>query len=122
MLKFHKLKCENNGTTTIRTQMNHISIRKIIFHKNPLFFRIYAGFEADNEKDTSTIGNKTTKRYKQNPIFNGYHKESQLEGILKSGYHKSPLEYNIVDCFANEVKKLENKMVFYFLNTKTISL
>ena len=40
--------------------MNHIFIGKKHFHKNPLYFRIYADFEADNEKDNSIIGNKTT--------------------------------------------------------------
>ena len=88
------------------------------FHLYPLCFRIYADFEADNEKDSSIIGNKTTKIYQQNPVLNGYHIESELENILKSGYHKSPLEYNNVDWFVDEVIKLENKMVFYFENTK----
>ena len=49
-----------------------IFIGKIIFKKNPLSFRIYADFEADNEIDTSVIGNKTTNIYKQNPACNGY--------------------------------------------------
>ena len=41
--------------------MNHIFIgKKKHFHKNPLYFRIYADFEADNEKDNSSIGNKTS--------------------------------------------------------------
>ena len=71
------------------------------------FFRIYAGFEADNEKDNSSIGNKTTKIFKRNPVLNGHHIESELEDVLKSGYHKSPLGYNNVDWFVNEVIKLE---------------
>ena len=33
-----------------------------------------------------------------------------MEGILKSGYHKSPLGYKNIDWFVNEVTKLENKM------------
>ena len=41
-----------------------------------------------------------------------------MESILKNGYHKSPLGYNNVDWFVNEVIKLENKMAFYFENTK----
>ena len=43
--------------------------------------------------------------------------ESELEDVLKSGYHKSPLGYNNVDWFVNEVIKLENKMAFYFKST-----
>ena len=86
------------------------------FHKNPLYFRIYADFEADNEKYSSNIGNKTTNIYKQNPRLNGYHIESELEGTLKSSYHKSPLGYN-VDWFVTEVIKIENKLALYFKNT-----
>ena len=40
-----------------------------------------------------------------------------MEDVLTSGYHKSPLVYNNVDWFVNEVIKLENKMAFYFKNT-----
>ena len=40
--------------------MNHIFTGKKHFHKNPFYFRIYADFEADNEKDNSSAGNKTT--------------------------------------------------------------
>ena len=50
MLKLHKPKCENNDITTIRTlNESHLHWKKH-FHKNPLHFRIYADFEADNEK------------------------------------------------------------------------
>ena len=112
-----KPKCESNDITTIRTSNeSHLNWKKH-FHKNPLFFRIYADFEADNEKDNSIIGSKTTNLYKQNPVLNGYHIESEFEDVLKSGYHKSPLGYKNVDWFVNAVIKLENKMVFYFKNT-----
>ena len=40
-----------------------------------------------------------------------------MEDVLKSGYYKSPLGYNNVDWFVDEVIKLENKMAFYFKNT-----
>ena len=94
--------------------MNHIFIGKNRFHKNPLYFSIYGDFEADNEKDISSVGNKTTNIYKQNLVLNGYHKKSGLEAVLKSEYYKSPLRYDIVDWFVNEVMKLENKMAVYF--------
>ena len=42
------------------------------FHKNPLFCRIYADFDADNEIDISNIGNKTTNFHKQSPVCNGF--------------------------------------------------
>ena len=98
--------------------MNHIFIGKKHFYKISLYVRIYADFEADNEKDNSNVGNKTTNISKQNPVLTGYHLESDLEGILKSRYHKSPLAYNNVDCFVNEVIKLENERAFYFQSTK----
>ena len=87
------------------------------FHKDPVYFRIYADFEADNEIDISSIGNKTTNIYKQNPVLNGYHIVSELEDVLKSGFYKSPLGYDIVGWFVEEVIKLESKMASYFKNT-----
>ena len=50
--------------------------------------------------------------------MNGYHIISELEDVLKSGYYTSPLGYNNVDWFVDEVLKLENKMALYFKNTK----
>ena len=72
MLKLHKLKCGEDKIITIRTSGDSHLHWKIHFHKNPLDFRIFADFEADNEKDNSSIGNKTTNIYKQNQILNGY--------------------------------------------------
>ena len=99
MLMVHKPKCENRDTTTIRTSMELHLHWKDHFLKNPLFFRIYEDFEADNEKDNSSIGNKTTNIYKQNPALNGYQLESEFEDVLENGYHKSLLGYNNVDWF-----------------------
>ena len=65
----------------------------------------------------SSIGNKTTNIYEQNPVLNGYRIISDMEDVLPGGYHKSPLGYNNVDWFDNEVLKNENKMAFYFENT-----
>ena len=98
--------------------MNLIFIGKQFSHKNPFYFRIIADFEADNEKDNSKIGNKTTNIYKQNPVLNGYYIISELEDVLESGYYESPLGYNNVGWFVKEVIKLENKMTFYFKETK----
>ena len=118
MLMLHKPKCENNDITTIRTSNeSHLNWKKH-FHKNSFYFKFYADFEADNEKDNSIIGNKTTNICKRDPVLNGYHIESKLEDILKNEYYKSPLGYNNVDWFVDEVLKLENKMAFYFKNTE----
>ena len=97
--------------------MNLIFIGKnisIIIH----FFRIYADFEADNENDNSSVGDKTTNIFEQILVCNGYRIVSELDDVLKSNYYKSPLGYNNVDWFVDEVIKLENKMAFYFKNTK----
>ena len=42
---------------------------------------------------------------------------SELEDVLRRGYYKSHLGYNIVDWFVDEVKKLKTKIAFYFKNT-----
>ena len=81
MLKIHKSK--NNEITTIGTSLDSHLLWKNHFHKNPFYFRIYADFVADNEKDSCSIGNKTTNIYKQNPVLNGYHVESDSEDVLK---------------------------------------
>ena len=58
MLKLHQPKCENNDITTIRTSKESHLHWKNHFHKNPLYIRIYADFEADNEKDNFSISKK----------------------------------------------------------------
>ena len=117
-LKNHKAKCGDDNICTIRTSNESHLYWKKHFHKNPIYFRIIADFEADNEKDNTKIGNKTTNIYKQNPVLNGYYIISELEDVLESGYYESPLGYDNVDWFVKEVIKLENKMAFYFQNTK----
>ena len=116
MLILHKAECGNNDITTIRTSIESHLYWKKHFHKNPLYFRIYVVFEADNEKDNSIVDNKTTNFYKQNPVRNGYHIVSELEDVFKSEYYNSPSGNNNVDWFVNEVKKLKNKTAFYFKN------
>ena len=71
MLILQKTQCENYDITTIRTSgESHIHWEEH-FHKNPKCFRIYAVFEAANKYDNYSVGNKTTKIFKQNPILNG---------------------------------------------------
>ena len=41
-----------------------------------------------------------------------------MNDVLKSGYYESPLGYDNIDWFVKEVIKLENKMIFYFKNTR----
>ena len=117
MLIKHTQKCGDDNITTIKTSNESHLYWKKYFHKNPIYFRIYADFEADNQKDDSVVGNKTTNIYKQNPVLNGYYILSELEDILKSKYYQSPFGYNNVDWLVDEIIKLENKMTFYFKNT-----
>ena len=69
----------------LELQVNHISIKKNHFHKNPLYFWMNADFEADNEFDKSGIVKKTTNTFNQNPVLYGYEKVSELDDILKNG-------------------------------------
>ena len=114
----HKEKCGDDNICTIRTSNESHLYWKKHFQKNPLYFRIFADFEADNEKNDSKIGNKTTNMYKQKPVFNGYCIISELNDVLESGHYESPLSYDNVDWFVKEVINLENKMAFYFKETK----
>ena len=113
----HKQKCGEGKIATIKTSSeSHLHWIKHV-HGNPLFFRIYADFEADNEIGNSSIGDKTTNIYKENPVLNGYYLESELEDVSKSGYYKSPLGYTNGDWFVNELIKLQKKMIFFFVKT-----
>ena len=114
----HKPKCENNDITTIRASLETHNSWKKLFHKNPLYFRVNADFEADKEIDNNENRNKTANIYKQNPVLKCYQMESELEDVLKSGNYNSPLGYDNVDWFVDEVMKLEKIMAFYFKKTQ----
>ena len=118
MLMIQKPKCETDKTTTIRTSSQSHLHWKDHFHENPLYFRINADFEAGNGFDNSNIDNKTTNIYKQNPVCIGYFIKFELNAVLQSGCYESPLDYDIVDWFINEIIKIQIKMAFYFDNTK----
>ena len=117
MLRLHKLKCGEDDICCIRTSNESHFFWKKSFHKNPLFFRIYGNFEADNEMDNSSIGNKITYFFEQNPVLNGYNIVYELADVLEGCHYKSPLGYKDVDWFVTEKFKLENKLDDYFENT-----
>ena len=122
VIKIHKPKCKNNDIITIRSSSeSHLHWKKH-FHNNSFFFKIYGVFEADNEKGNSSIGNKTTNFYKQFQVLNGYQIQFEMVDVLKSCYYISPLGYDNVDWFVNEVIKSENKMSFSFKILIKISL
>ena len=47
----HKEKCGDDNICTIRTSNESHLFWKKHFHKNPMYFKIYADFEAHNEID-----------------------------------------------------------------------
>ena len=103
--------------TSSKLHPNRIFIGKNHFHKNPSYFRVYADFAADNGKDNISIGFKITSFCKPNPVCNCYHIVTELEDVSNSEY-KSRLVNENVDWFVDEIFKLENKLNFYFKDTK----
>ena len=97
MVKIHKPKCENYVITTIRTSSESHFHWYDRFHINPIRFRIIADFEADNKIGNSSIGNKTSNIYEQNPVLKGYNTKSELEDVLKSDFCEFLLGYNNAD-------------------------
>ena len=55
-------------------------------------------------------------------MCNGFKLIYEREDVLESGYYKSPLGYENVDWFVEEVKESQNEMKLYFQNTKRISI
>ena len=78
-------KCGLQDITSIKLSNESHLCWKNRFHKNPLYFRIEADFEPDNEIDGFSIGNKTFKCYEQKPVLNSYYIVSELNDVLKSG-------------------------------------
>ena len=94
----HNQNCDmRHDTTTIKASNKSYKHWDKHCHKNPVYFRIYAVFEADNEIDNTCNGNKTTNNYKQNPVCNGYRIESELNDILQSEYYTFTLDNKNVD-------------------------
>ena len=87
-----------------------------------MYFRIIADFEAHNQVNGSSVGNKTTNIYKQIPVLIVYYIISEVEDVLESGYYESPLGYDNVDWFVNEVIKLEKKWLSNLRILRKISL
>ena len=116
----HKQQCEQQNLTSVRTSNEFHLYWNKHFHKNPLYLRIYADFEADNEIDNTHIGNKTTNVYRQNAVCNGYYIVSEWDDVLKIGYYECPLVFDKVDWFLVEIIKLKNKIALHFKSTKKI--
>ena len=73
MINKHKQKCDmRHDITTIKTSKKPCTHWDKHCHKNPVYFRIPADFEADNEIDSKCNANKTTNIYRQNPFCSGY--------------------------------------------------
>ena len=118
----HKEKCGQHDICSFRTpNVSQPHWRKKHLHENPLNLRIIAVFEADNEIDNSSRGNKTANNIKQNPVCNCYFIISELEVVLKSGYSTSKLNHDNVDWIVEDVLGLNKKMTF-FLKTLITTL
>ena len=59
----HKQRCDQQEITSVRTSNEPQLYWKKHFHKNPLYFTLYAGFAAYNEFDNSFLGNRTTESW-----------------------------------------------------------
>ena len=59
LMKFKVIWEQQKVTSTRTSNQSHPYWRKH-FQKNPLYFRLYAAFEAGNEIDFSSIGNKAS--------------------------------------------------------------
>ena len=75
-----------------------------------------------NKLKTLIKEKKTNNVYQQNPVSTGYNIVSELHKILQSGYYESPPAYKNVDCFVDDVKKIQNKQSFYFKNTNKYNI
>ena len=51
-------------------------------------------------------------------MLNGNYIVSEINDVLKSDSYETPLGYDNVDWFVDDIIKLENKMAFCFKNTK----
>ena len=86
---------ERYAQQEIRINRNSNDIRlywKKHFQKHPLYFRIYADFEAEIEIENTSIDNRTTNTLKQSPVCtvcNGYRIGHELSDVLKSGYYET---------------------------------
>ena len=87
---------EQQEITAIRTSNESDLFSRKRFHRIPLYFKIYAFFEASDEIDSSCKVEKATNIYEQNPVCNGVYKVSELSGILQSDYNESLLGYDNV--------------------------
>ena len=59
--------------------------------------------DGNNETDLSCRGKKSINFYKKNPVCNGYYIVSELNDVLQGGSYESPLGYDNVDWFVDEV-------------------
>ena len=76
----HKETCGDNICAIRTSNESHLYCKKH-FHKKLIYFRIIADFEADIEIENSSVVNKTTIIYKQNPVLNGCYIITELEDV-----------------------------------------
>ena len=64
------------------------------------------------------VESKKQLTFTNNPVCSGYKIVSELKYVSQSGYYESPLGYDNVNWFVDEVIKLENKKNFFFKNPR----
>ena len=69
---------------------------------------------------TAKLFNETTNINERRPMMNRYYLSSELNDVLQSGCYKSPLGYNNIGWYIDEVIKLEKEKAVYFKNTKKV--
>ena len=72
MIIKQKQQCDRKKLSSKRTASESHLHWKDQLHENLLYFKIIADSEADKEFNNSSVGNKITNIYKQNPLCNGY--------------------------------------------------
>ena len=79
-----KQKCEQQEITSIKTSTASELYWTKYHNELKKLFRSFVNFEADNEIDTSNVGDETSKIYEQNTVCNVYCRASELNDVLQS--------------------------------------
>ena len=127
MIIKHKQQCFQKEITKIRTSPQSHYYWKNFFHKNTFYIFIFIKTLRYKQTSKLIMKTKTAKlsvikqliflsKIQYVMVINKL--TSELEDVLKSGYYISPLGHENFDWFVDEIIKLENKMTFYFSNTK----
>ena len=85
-MKKHKDRCEERDFPSTKISIDTNIKWKNHNQKVPSYFKINADFKCINEKDNSTIGEKSTNIFKQNPVCSEYYIVSDLPEVLRNEF------------------------------------